>query len=338
MAGIRDVARRAGVSPTTVSRFLNEDVKLSITNETKKRIEEAVKELDYKKGQSTRSRTASIAIITTVSEAEEIDDPYFRSIRLGIFEEAKKQKIAANRFFRLDSGVKLEELEAFGCLIILGHLEESFLEEIYQHNNELLVVDDPFTSEKYDTVYSDIEGAARQNLDRLYKNGHRRIAFIGGVHTSHRPEGVTVKDDADVRAVTYKKWMAERGLEANIVMKLGEWNTQNGMKLAEELIEEQKGDLPTAIMVASDPMAVGVYRALQKAEVKIPKDISLVSFDNIEVAEYLTPPLSTVELRTMELGKQAIRFAKEKIDGVRSYPIRCVIPGEIIIRESEQKY
>lgn len=335
MAGIRDVARRAGVSPTTVSRFLNEDSGLSITDETKKRIETAVAELSYVKGPAKRSRAASVAIVTTVSEAEEIDDPYFRSIRLGIFEEAKKQKLAANRIFRLDSEFRSEELDSFGCVIILGHLEESFLEELYDHNSELIVVDDPYTSEKYETVYSDIEGAARQHLDRLYEKGHRNIAFIGGVRTAHLPNGSVTLDEEDVRTVTYKQWMMEKGLEDNIQLALGEWSTLSGMELTEAFLSEHKEKLPTAIMVASDPMAVGVYRAVQKAGLSIPEDTAMVSFDNIEVSEYLTPPLSTVELRTTELGRMAIRFAREKIDGVRSYPLRCIIPGKIIIRESE---
>ncbi|MHC5373229.1 LacI family DNA-binding transcriptional regulator [Enterococcus sp. LJL120] len=334
MVGIRDVAKRAQVSPATVSRLLNEDQTLSVTEETRQRVLAAVKELDYQVKKKIK-RNASICIITPVSEEEEIDDPYFRAIRLGLTQEARQMKIAANRIFRLNEDKPLPEIDAFGAVIVMGHLAKELLAKLYQHNPNIIVVDDPLAEEKYDMVYVDIAKATENHLDRLYDKGHRNIAFIGGLRNSMQENHKFKISDDDIRAQTYRDWMVTRGLSENIQTYLAGWGPLDGMRLAEQLIEDHQDKLPTAILVASDPLAVGVYRALAKNDITIPDDIAVVSFDNVEVSEFMTPPLSTADLKTSEMGKAAIRLASEKIQEVRGYPIGLVIPAEIIVRESE---
>ncbi|MCS5465158.1 substrate-binding domain-containing protein [Enterococcus lactis] len=89
-------------------------------------------------------------------------------------------------------------------------------------------------------------------------------------------------------------------------------------------------------MVGNDPIAVGVYRSLQKNGLHIPEDISIVSFDNIEVAEFLTPALNTVNVNTEEIGKLAVRMVNERIKEVRNVSIKVIVSNNIIVRESEK--
>jgi LacI family transcriptional regulator len=109
------------------------------------------------------------------------------------------------------------------------------------------------------------------------------------------------------------------------------------MQAADLLLKKHAQDkLPTAIMVGNDPIAVGVYRSLQKNGLHIPEDISIVSFDNIEVAEFLTPALNTVNVNTEEIGKLAVRMVNERIKEVRKVPIQVIVSNNIIVRESEK--
>ena len=105
----------------------------------------------------------------------------------------------------------------------------------------------------------------------------------------------------------------------------------------EELIQAQAQSLPSAIMVGNDPIAVGVYRALKKNNIRIPEDVSIVSFDNIEVAEYLTPSLSTVSIHTEEIGKLAVSLAKEMLTEDKKIPVHVIVSYEMIARESEKE-
>jgi LacI family transcriptional regulator len=339
MVGIRDVARKAGVSPATVSRVLNEDPTLSATAETRARIYDVVKKLNYQKPErgATKKVNASIGLITAASERGEIEDPYFRAIRLGIEAEAKKLRLAANRIYRVSEGVSLKGIEGLGAVIILGNLQDTFIQEIYEKNPRVVLVDDASAAETFDAVYTDFEMITRSHLERLWQLGHRKIAFIGGKRTVKTSEGKDLLLSEDVRYQAYKKWMTLKGVFSNEEVFLSGWGAKDGLEMGERLLRrcETQKEKPTAIIVASDPIAIGVYRALQKAGKSIPYDFSLASFDNIEVTEFLTPPLTTANIETEQLGKMAVRLAKERINNERDVPIHVVIPSKIILRESE---
>ncbi|EOW87056.1 LacI family DNA-binding transcriptional regulator [Enterococcus dispar] len=332
MASIRDVARRAKVSPATVSRFLNQDPALSITKETKQRIEQAVSDLDYKKKSTVgQKKNSSVGILTIMSEEAEIDDPYFRSIRLGIVQEAKTQKIAANRIYRVNDQLDFRVLKGLGAVIIVGHMGTEILEEVKKQNESIIIADDPFSPRETDAIFVDLEQAMTDHLERLYRDGHREMVYIGGYRRTIDITGQYQEQDNDIRAFTYSAWMKAHNLTSRSY--LGEWAALDGMRLTEKMLKEGK---PTAIIAGSDPMAVGVYRAVQKAGLQIPEDISVVSFDNIEVASFLTPPLSTVDLEATELGRIALRMARDKIIGERTIPMQAKIPAKVIVRGSEQ--
>lgn len=337
MAGIKEVANRAGVSTATVSRYLNKDKKLTITNETKNKILEAVNYYGYKQKKRAKKNINSIGVITWLSFIGEMDDPYFRAIHTGVEEEAKNQSLKIDDVFRLCELESIENIEKLDGLIVIGQIGDSLLREIHSRNKNILVIDSFETSREFDSVYVDLQHATIENLNRLYSKKHRNIAFIGGIQ---KVQGFQAQEDIeydDVRYLTYLNWMKENGLEHYIKSFLGDWTITEGARLCNEFIDfYQDKEMPTAIMVASDPMAVGVHRELQARGFKIPEDISLVSFDNIEVVEFLTPSLSSIRFDAEEMGRIGVRLLKERIDNIRSTPVRVSISGNVIIRESEQ--
>lgn len=335
MASIREVAKKAGVSIATVSRVLNSDEKLSVSKETRDKVIAAANQLNYspREKKAHKNRIATIGVITTVTEIQEIDDPYFRSIRRGIEQEADRLKVSCNRVIRLsDSRSNWEGLNHLGALLILGTVSRPTLELLYKENPNIVVIDDSHADARFDAVYSDFKTAAVQSLDHLYRHGHRKIAFVGGHRVVMNRDGSVTMNEQEDRYQAYVKWMKEKGLESFIAKRLGDWSTLEGLRLGEDLMKSSSEF--TAILVASDPMAVGVYRAFQKQGVAIAKDISVSSFDDIELAEFMTPSLTTVKVETEELGKFAVKLALERIREERTVPVHVMIPGQLKIRES----
>lgn len=338
MVGIRVVAERAGVSIATVSRVLNQDPTLSVTDETKEKIAESVNFYNYKKKPRATKKFNKLLIIATSSEENELEDPYFRAIRRGIQHEADEKKLTIAQISRLsDSSLNIEELKKHQGIIIIGQVTPTVINLVKEANPNFVVIDDPNVDHQVDSVYTDFAQVTIEHLERLYQNGHRNIAFIGGCRYMTNEHGEVTCSEDEIRKTTYQKWMKEKELEKFSTVYLEGWLALDGMKSVEKLLKDfEDKDLPTAIIVGSDPIAVGAYRGIKKNNLAIPEDISIVSFDNVEVAEFLTPSLSTVNVHTEELGKIAVRLIDERINKIREVPLQVIVASHVIVRESEK--
>ena len=341
MASIREIAKLAGVSPATVSRVLNADETMSVSPATRTRIIKVANQLNYHKVENLgpkspkQSNKLSIAVIKTHSSKRENDDPYFRMIQEGIELEA------GNWNFRLETlklgEVKLEQLAQFGAVLVIGAFTDETLADIHKVNQNLIVVDHHFASSRYDLVNTDFAKQTEQVLDYLYEQNHRHIAFIGGEIRTVDLNGQKRDMLADVRTTAYEKWMMIHGLADNIQIKTGDWTMAFGVNAANELIEASGEHLPTAIISASDPISIGIYRALQLKNIAIPETISIFSFDDIEMAGFMSPPLSTAHIDSLEIGRVAVRLAKERISDGRQTALRVEVASEMIVRDSVRK-
>lgn len=341
MASIREIAKLAGVSPATVSRVLNEDETMSVAAATRARIIKVANQLNYRKvenlGQKTPKQFSklTIALIKTHSSKRENDDPYFRLIQEGMDSEANTWNF---RIETLKLGeFKLEQLAQFGAVIIVGVLADESLAEIDAVNPNLIIVDNYFASSRYDLVHPDFAKRTDQVLSYLYEQNHRQIAFIGGESDSVDLKGQKVKRVTDVRTIAYENWMKIHGLSDDIRVKTGNWTMEFALTATHELLAENSDQLPTAIISASDPMSIGIYRALQLKNITIPDEMSVFSFDDIEMTGYMSPPLSTVHIDSLEIGRVAVRLAKERILDGRTTSLRVEIASELVLRESVSK-
>lgn len=341
MASIREIAKLAGVSAATVSRVLNNDETMSVSEATRARIIKVANQLNYHKIAKVDSKSPkksgllTLALIKTHSSQREEDDPYFRQIQDGIEEEA------AHWNFRLETlklgEVAIEQLSSFGAILIVGVLTDQALAEIYAVNPNLIVVDHYFASSRYDLVHTDFAKQTENVLEYLYQKNHRNIAFIGGEIAAVDLTGEAQLSLADVRTTAYENWMTIHGLSEYIHIITGDWSMAFGLDATQSMIDLAGDYLPTAIISASDPMSVGIYRALQVNHIAIPESVSIFSFDDIEMAAYLSPPLSSVHTDSLEIGRVAVRLAKERLIDGRTNALRVEVASELLIRDSVQE-
>ena len=334
MVGIRDVARRAGVSPGAVSRVLNNDPTLSVAESTKERIYQAIKELNYDidKRKYVKRRLPSIGVITTTSRQKELDDPYFNALRIGLEQEARRLHLGMNRVYNLEDNPKTwQDFDKLGAIIIVGTVSETAVRRLSEQNKNIIVVDNPEINQEVDMVYADFERMTKRVLQLFYEKGHRRIGYIGGFNIDIDEKGEKIYSDNEKRYRAYQESMTANGLKKQA--KLGLWEPLEGKRMMDEWLESEE-ELPTALLVGSDPLSVGVYRSLQSATISVGTEIEIASFDDIEIAEFLTPSLTTVHISAQEIAKAAVRLAKERIDGERQEPVIMTFPSKLVVRES----
>jgi LacI family transcriptional regulator len=335
MTTIKDIAEHANVSTATVSRILNNDPTLSVSEDTRKRVIEIVSELNYKplrRKNGKADKKTELFNIGLIMLNDETVDPYFQSIRLGV--ESISNQYSLNIVATMTVGksnITSESLSGLDGLIVIGDVDIEDLKEIYYENNNIVAVDYLPQVNTVDVVISDLDSATNQVLEYLIELGHIEIAYIGGKGTVFGVSSNKTFEKEDARKSAFEKVMKEKGLYNPAKVLLGDWGPTNGYSLTKELIEN--GQMPSAIVVGSDPMAMGVLRALHEADMNVPEDVSVFSFDDIEAAAFLNPRLSTVKVHGDEMGKTAVKILYDRLHG-RSVPLKVILPTELIKRDS----
>lgn len=339
MVSIRDIARMATVSPASVSRILNNDPTFSINDNTRQRVIEIANRMHYskdasKKGPRYNHDSMSIGLILRHNLEAELQDPYFHEIRRGIEQEAAKWRIRVIKAFGMrDSEKDWDQLSQFGAVVMVGEMTQPAIDKILAQNKNLILVDSYAKHDGVDAIRTDFAEKTAEILTKLYELGHRRIAFVGGESSIVRPDGSVVRDENEIRAMSYRNWMKLHDLPAQT--KIGQWTPESGMQLTRQILSE--GTQPTAIVVASDPMAMGVYKAINNAGLRIPDDISVVSFDDVEMTQYLVPALSSVHMEAEEMGRTAVKLARDRMIEPHKMVLHLVCGSQLKLRESVKK-
>ena len=336
MATIKDIADRAGVSSAAVSRVLNQDYSLQVSEETRQRILDAAKALDYKKGVNrarkksgdTAADMLNMGLVIWCSEQLEFSDPYYLSIREGIERECAKQCMNVTKVFRLMDDNQEVDSEQLDGLIVIGKVDLDVVQKSINDAKPIVFID-YMLNDSCDSVMFDLRKAARYAMEHLFELGHRKIGYIGGVSYIRKAEGRV--HNVDHRQLEYEAMMKERGLFDPSLVFVGDWRTEEGYRLMQQLL--QLKERPTALLIGSDPMAIAAIKAANEAELRIPEDIAIVSFDDIQMASFVTPPLTTVKVYAEEMGATAVKLMADRLKG-REVALHITVPTKLIIRKS----
>lgn len=331
MATLKDIAKLAGVSLAAVSRVLNHDASLNVSDETRKKIFEVAEELGY---QTIRQRSKNlnkrirIGVIHWYSQKEELGDPYYLSVAKGIEKECFNKKVEFVSIFKDGDKYTAGELDDLDGFIAIGKFSKEDIKEFSTYSKNIVFVDSSPNDKVYDSVIIDIRSATLEVLEDMVGHGHRRIGFIGG--REYVGKGKESLEDERERA--YHEFTKEKGIHDERDVYIGSFTTEGGYNMMKKAI--RKGKLPSVFFVASDSMAMGAIQALYESNINVPRDVSIVSFNDIHTSKYLIPPLSTVRVHTEFMGATAVGLMLERIKENRALPKKVVIPTELIIRES----
>ena len=336
MSTIRDVAKLADVSTATVSRVLNKDMTYKMTDETRKRVLDAVQTLDYQFHEQKRRQDTSVrkqdnvklGCVLSVTR-KKYDDPYFMSI-LSAIESRLGEKGLYISYIR--NGAELEN-ESVLTSISKEHIDgmilmENLDDEAYSYLHHLIphIVGIDTQHRDIDNVGYDHIEAATIAVEHLLKRGKREIGFIGG-------HGNEKSISCSQRYKGYYLAMMKAGLPLNQKWNIDcDWDEETCEQRVDQLCKS--GELPSAFFAASDLMAMAALNALHKNNIEVPKQVAVVGISDIEVSKYSYPPLSTVHVPVNEIGVIAADMLVARLNGYELIPQRIVLPTELVARES----
>ncbi|KEK22946.1 LacI family DNA-binding transcriptional regulator [Bacillus gaemokensis] len=329
MTTIKDIAEKAGVSIATVSRVLNYDETLSVSNKTKKKIFEVAEELSYKKrtSRNRNKKTTKIALVHWYTEEEELNDLYYMSIRLGIEKRCQYHQINNVNCFQTN----IEELtrEDIQGIVAVGKFSEKEINDLEGITKNIVFVDFSPDEDTFDSVVANFESATMKVLDYFLEKGHQKIGYIGGEESFNDQTSIV----EDAREVTFEKYLKCKELWNKAYVYIGDFSVKSGYKLMNKAIEEHKENLPTAFLTGNDSIAIGCLKALNEHQIPVPERVNIVGINDISVSRYVSPSLSTIKVYTEFMGETAVDILLERLAG-RRITKKVMIPTKLKIRES----
>lgn len=326
---IYDVAKKAGVSVVTVSRVLNNSPNVRENNRQK--VMDAIKELDYKPNAAARSlakgRTGMIGLVIPT-----IDDPFMSRVMLSVERALKERGMFLVISFALDdvdfgdsNCVKLfREDRVDGILIMSPIKDEGYIMELKKRDFPFVLLDQHHTDLQVPSVMVDNFYGGYQAAMSLIKSGARRIAHICG------PE---LYESSAERLNGYKKALEDSGIETDeTLITRGNFTVEGGFREAVKWFE--KGIIPDAIFAADDNTAFGVLDAARKFKLKVPRDISVIGYDDHPFASSLHPGLSTVRQPAEEMGKNGVDMLVDVIKGRIRRAVTITIKPQVVLRDT----
>lgn len=325
---LKDIGKEVGVSVVTVSRALND--KPDISYETKQKIREVAERLGYSPNALARSlktkKTGSIGVLIA-----DIADSFFASIVKGIENTAREM---GYNIILCDISEKYEweklavqmmlEKRVDGLLITPCQTEYGDILELKRKKVPFVLLGRHFDVVESGYVITDDIKGAFSATDYLIKKGHKKILFING------PNYIS---SAKERLVGYKRALQEHAiLFDKFLVREGALKMEDGYRIMKETLSA--GIKFTAVFAYCDFVVLGIMQALEEGKLKIPEDIAIVGYDDVVFARFLQVPLTTVHIPKYELGKEAMRLLKKKIDEEILEPQAVILETKLVIRKS----
>ena len=328
MATIKDVAREAGVSVATVSRVFNESGPVS--EETRRRIREVAARLQYAPHAGARSlitsKTSTIGVLLPDLYGE-----FFSEVIRGM------DQVAQRRGYHLlvsGSHDAKDEIQAAlaamhgrvdGVIAMSPHLDPPALMANLPPTVPVVLLNCPVDGQDYDALTIENRPGAYAMVRHLAELGHRRVAIIRGADGNY---------DAGERIAGYRDAVRDLRLEQRAEWEVpGDFTEAAGYRAITSLLA--LNDRPTAIFAANDAMAIGALSALREAGLRVPDDMAVAGFDDIPLARYMSPPLSSVHVAIAELGARSVETLVHAIDSKNAHTrAHQRLPTTLVIRRS----
>ena len=331
---IKDVAKKANVAPSTVSRVIADSP--SISDKTKKKVRKVMKELGYHLNANARNlvtkTTKTIGIVLKHSAKYSLHNPFFQEVMRGIGSYCREEGYSlsittgdSEKAIFEDVIQMVEGRQVDGLIILYSRKGDKILHYLLKKNFPFVVVGHPGKDCSGITyVDNDNQKAAKDLTEFLLHLGHRHIAFFGGAL-----EYDVVSD----RLKGYKEALKSAGLSFSPdYIKPLPYSRVEGLTALEELYALREP--PTAYVALDIDYAIILTGLLLGKNMRIPDDASIVCFNNYEVADYTTPSLTTMDIHTYELGIEAAKYVIELIMNPQVIEKNVLIPTRIIERES----
>lgn len=335
MATLKDIAAATGVSISTISRILNRDETLSVPPQTQQKVFDAARELGYvatrsrSKNDSSRSGGQRMGIAQMFEMEQVLQDPYYLYMKTALEQVCFSRGLETISMFRDSQGdFAVQGEKTLDGIFAIGSFTSQEIRSFERYTHQIVFVDSTPDDERYFATVPNFHLGLRQALTRFLQEGHQRIGFIGSHYTLQETRDLKL----DSRLCYFRNFLQDRGLYQEKYVLDSPMDSPSAFQVLSQALEQWDAP-PTALFISSDAMANGVMRALSQAGLSVPKDISLIAFNDTPLSQNTTPPLSSIRVLQHELAVAALGAMDLCRSGVE-YPFKTVVPCVYVERGS----
>ena len=320
------VAEKAGVSIATVSRVVNNSPK--VHPKTREKVLQVIEELDYHPNLSAQGLALNITEIIALIFPD-ISGPFYSEVLRGVEKEASQHnyhlliygthgKESNPRFLRrLPARVD-------GMILMTRSVDDQYIYDLSKKRVPFVLLDRETDSVVADCILSNNVEAAAHATEHLIQHKYQRIAFISG------PDG---SPDSNARFTGYQQALEKHDLPTSpSLVEHGDFRQPSGYQAMNRLLDQTVP--PDAVFAANDEMAIGAIEAIRNRGLTIPDDTAVIGFDDIQMASYIQPSLTTVRQPMRQFGTLAVQHLLRRIHDPSVNPETIVLPNQLIIRHS----
>lgn len=324
MATIREIAAKAGFSSATVSRILNDDPTFSTSEVTRSKVLKTARELNYHQPVKQHQQF-KIGVFFSVSPQQELEDSYYSDIRRSLIMAAD----AADMQLLFYPKVEDARYKSIDGYVAVGHFSPDELNSMKQFSENNIFIDVNPDPDAFNAIQPNYQHMIHRAINEFQAKHLNRIGFVGARYwNAYFP--------ADPRTSFFESYMRALGLFDEELMFIGDnFSVNTGYEVGLKIVESLKHHpLPQGFIVSADPLSVGLLQAFNKNKITVPEDTQIISINDISIAQFVSPPLTTFHIDTHEIGRLAIDILKDTILFPNSHKRIVAMNSELIYRES----
>lgn len=329
MSSINEVAREAGVSTATVSHVINNT--RFVSDEVRARVMRAIEQCRYYPNAHARSLASGRSNIIGLVISD-IANPFFpelvKAIEEAAFERGYDIFLSNTNYDTERTSHYIQrfiERKVAGVAVMTSEMKKELIDELAHRKVPVVFLDVGEAGMRMSNLRVDYEGGIEQAILHLVALGHRRIAYISGkvdIRSSRR------------RLEAFQRTMHELFPDVPELIFYGNFKIEGGQRAASEILASGADNLPTAVIAANDLTAIGAISQFESAGLNVPRDISVVGFDDIDFAVLTRPALTTISLPRNELGRRAVEMLIRILENPEEQGTEIRIPTNLVIRQS----
>lgn len=344
MVTLKNLSEITGYSIATISRVLNNDKTLRASEETKKIIKTVAKTSGYKTLQSKKNKQkiksslynrCCLGIVEPSNIQEHIQDPYYLYLKGFVEQECFNKKIET---VKIQYNTKIKKYNFFpnkkvDGIITIGHFSVKEIDDMKKITKNIVFLDCAPHDGNYSSVIVDLKLGLKRGVDYLISCGHKNICFAG----PKTAPNIFKELELEIKRVAFLEYIKEKNISENCSLLECERSTESAYENTKLFIEKNIKNLPTVFLAVNESVALGILNALKEKNIKVPEEISVLSYNNTIFSAFITPPLSSISIDSEYMAQTAVELTVKQAKTKLFRPVQILTFPYITEKQSIKK-